>query len=109
MDSDCKNNPVQQCEYTNRINALEQQYDKFSERVRSAHKEIYGRLTALEQSDAVHNTQFNTINSKLDKLIAWQDEQIKKPSTFLDSIKSNIAWALIAAVIGYVIGSLGLT
>ena len=42
------------------------------------------------------------------KLVSKQEACEAKPARFLDSLKSNAIWAILAAIIGFFLGNLGL-
>ena len=45
---------------------------------------------------------------KLDKLIAWQEAEQAAPKKRWDSIKDKAIWAVLAAVIAFLLGRIGL-
>jgi len=48
------------------------------------------------------------MDTKLDKLVSWREEQDNKPNKLLDKLKESSIWLVLAAVIGVVLGRLGL-
>lgn len=54
------------------------------------------------------NMQYENIMGKLDKLIAWQEAEQAAPKKRWDSIKDKAIWAVLAAVIAFLLGRIGL-
>lgn len=87
-----------------RISALEENQAKEAEFRELYYKERLERA----KRDAALDSEIKSINTKLDQLISWQSGEQQKPGKFLDGLKNNARWAIIAAVLGYVLGQLGL-
>ena len=62
----------------------------------------------LEKAEAARNEQYENIMGKLDKLIAWQEAEQAAPKKRWDSIKDKAIWAVLAAVIAFLLGRIGL-
>ena len=84
-----------------RISALEENQAKEAEFRELYYKE---RLERAKRDSAL-DSEIKSINTKLDQLISWQSGEQQK---LLDGLKNNAWWAIIAAVLGYVLGQLGL-
>lgn len=87
-----------------RISALEENQAKEAEFRELYYKERLERA----KRDAALDSEIKSINTKLDQLISWKSGEQQKPEKFLDGLKNNAWWAIIAAVLGYVLGQLGL-
>lgn len=101
--SDCNDCPV-----SSRVDSLEKEFDRYRDGSSKTHKEMFDRLNALEQTKSVIETRLDSIDGKLDKLIAWREAQDDKPNKLLDKLKENSIWLVIAAVLGAFLGRLGL-
>lgn len=98
----------QDCPVNARVDRIEKEMDRYRDGSSKTHQEMFQRINALEQSKASMETTLEGIDAKLDKLISWREEQDDKPNKFLDSLKNNAMWMILAAVIGLVLGRLGL-
>lgn len=98
----------QDCPINARVDRMEKEFDRYRDSSRKTHQEMFQRLNDLERSKASMETTLEGIDAKLDKLISWREEQDDKPNKFLDSLKNNAVWMVLAAVIGLVLGRLGL-
>lgn len=96
------------CPVSVRVDRMEKELDRYRDGSSKTHQEMFQRINALEQSRSVTENKLDAIDSKLDKLISWREEQDDKPNKFLDSLKNNAVWMVLAAVIGMVLGRLGL-
>lgn len=95
------------CPVNIRVDRMEKEFDRYRDGSTKTHKEMFDRLNALEQSKSVTESKLDAIDGKLDKLISWREEQDEKPNKFLDSLKNNAVWMVLAAVIGMVLGHIG--
>lgn len=98
----------EKCPVAVRVEVLEREFDRYRDSSSKTHKEMFDRLNALEQTKSVIETRLDSIDKKLDKLVAWREEQDNKPNKFLDKLKENAAWMVLAALIGAVLARWGL-
>lgn len=103
MSDNCSDCPVNA-----RVDSLEKEFDRFRDGSGKTHKEMFERLSALEQARASMETMLEGMDGKLDKLVAWREIQDDKPNKLLDKLKESSIWLILAAVIGVVMGRLGL-
>lgn len=87
-----------------RIEDLEISQQKESEFREAYYKEQKDRI----RRDAILDGKFDVIDDKLNRLLAWQEEQQKKPARRWDSIVEKIIWAVLAAVIATILATVGL-
>nr|DAI40780.1 MAG TPA: hypothetical protein [Caudoviricetes sp.] len=87
---------------------LEKQVDEYRRQARETHSQLFNRIRDLEKADAARNEQYKQIMEKLDQLLEWQNAQQNKPQAFVDDIKGKIIWAVLAAVIAFILGRIGL-
>lgn len=102
-----------------RLDALEKAVDKNHDNASKTHKEFFERIRAIETATAVQTEQYKTILEKLDALT---DSVAKVTSSVSDiqaepgrdwkDLKKSIRWAvlaaIIAAVMGFLLGKVGL-
>lgn len=115
MDEKCMND----CPMEARITTLERRVENNERKSSETHKEFYNRVRALETKDAVRNEQYDTILDKLESLTASVGTLAKslsdiqsEPGKEWKDLKKNIQWAILAAVIaavmGFLLGKVGL-
>lgn len=102
-----------------RLDTLEKVVDKNHDNASKTHKEFFERIRAIETATAVQTEQYKTILEKLDALT---DSVAKVTSSVSDiqaepgrdwkDLKKSIRWAvlaaIIAAVMGFLLGKVGL-
>ena len=99
MDTKCIIDPSRDCLGLAKADMLEKQMDQFRTQARETHKEIFGRLNKLEQSDSARETQYETISEKLDELLDYKKEQQEKPGKDWAEIKSKVFVAVLSTLI----------
>lgn len=99
------------CPLTTRVEALEKENHRHTE----THTEIFRRLGDVEKSDAVQKEQYKTLlekldehNQKHDKLNAKLEALESKPGKRWDGLVDKAIWAVVAAVIAFLLGRFGL-
>ena len=108
MDEKCILDPQRDCLGLQKANMLEKQMSEWREASRSTHKELFDRMRELEKAEAARNEQYDNIMEKLDKLIAWQETEQASPKKRWDSIVDKVIWAVLAAVITFILARIGL-
>lgn len=102
-----------------RLGLLERTVEKNHDNASRTHKEFFERIRAIETATAVQTEQYKTILEKLDALT---DSVAKVTSSVSDiqaepgrdwkDLKKSIRWAvlaaIIAAVMGFLLGKVGL-
>lgn len=88
------------CPVNIRVDGLVKEFDRYRDGSTKTHKEMFDRLSALEQTKSVIETRLDSIDAKLDKLVAWREVQDDKPNKLLDKLKENSVWMVLAALIG---------
>ena len=78
------------------------------DRASDTHKEFFDRIRALEQDSVVQEERYNTIIEKLDSLTATVAEVTSKPARRWESIVDKSVWAVLAAVIAFLLARIGL-
>lgn len=103
MSDNCADCPVNA-----RVDSLEKEFDRHRDGSGKTHKEMFERLSALEQARASMETMLEGMDAKLDKLVSWREVQDDKPNKLLDKLKENSIWLALAAVLGMVFARWGL-
>ena len=86
-----------------RIDALE----RWQEDSKKFHNSFYDWQREQIARDAKLDEKLNNMDKNIEKLLGKQEAADAKPGKFLDTLKSNAAWAIIAAVLGFVLGQIG--
>lgn len=102
------NDNCESCQVSARVDRLEKEFDSYRENSSETHKEMFKRLGDLEQARASMETMLEGMDAKLDKLVFWKEVQDDKPNKLLDKLKESAIWMALAAVIGVVLGRIGL-
>ena len=108
LDEKCIVDPQRDCLGLQKANMLEKQMDQWREQSRTTHKELFDRVRDLEKAEAARNEQYESIMEKLDKLLSWQESQQSTPKKRWDAIVDKAIWAILAAVIAFVLARIGL-
>lgn len=105
MPDNCNPND---CPVATQLNALEKEFDRYRDNSSKTHKEMYERIGSLEQNGAAVKATLDSMDEKLDKVVAWQESQQDKPSKRWDSLVDKAIWAIAAAVIAFLLARIGL-
>ena len=104
-----------QCPMEKRIATLERRVENNEKKSSETHKEFYNRVRELEKNAAVRNEQYDTILDKLEDLtgtvgtLAQSMSDIQsKPGKRWEAIVDKAIWAVLAAVIAFVLAKIGL-
>ena len=108
MGEKCIMAPARDCLGLAKAEMLEKQVDEYRRQARDTHAQLFDRIRGLEKAEAARNEQYKQIMEKLDQLLEWQEAQRKKPQAFVDDLKGKIVWAVLAAVIAFILGRIGL-
>ena len=103
MSDNCNDCPVNA-----RVDSLEKEFDRYRDGSSKTHKEMFERLNALEQDKTALATRLEGMDAKLDKLVEWREVQDDKPNRLVDKIKEKSIWLVLAAVLGVIMGRIGL-
>ena len=110
-DNVCVYNSEQRCVESEKIALLEQRVDDL-ETWKNETKEFHSNFYDWQREQIVMNARLDErlkgIETSLNKFNQWVDAEQKKPGNFLDTIKSNVSWFVIAAILGYILAQIGL-
>ena len=96
------------CPVSARVDAMQKEFDRYRDNSTKTHKEMFDRIGTLEQGASKLETKLDSMDEKLDKLIAWREEQDNKPNKLLDKLKENSIWLVLAALLGAVLMRFGI-
>ena len=108
MPEKCIIDPSRDCLGLAKAEMLEKQVDEYRRQARETHSQLFDRIRDLEKAEAARNEQYKQIMEKRDQLLEWQETQQSKPQAFVDDLKGKIIWAILAAVIAFILGRVGL-
>lgn len=72
------------------------------------HNSFYDWQREQIAREAKLDEQLSNMNRNIQKLLDKQEEDDAKPGKLMDTLKNNAIWAILAAVIGFFLGNLGL-
>lgn len=111
MEDKCILDPERDCigkaeaaKLEGRIKALEE----WREDSKDFHAKFYDWQRQQIAREAKLDEQLSNMNRNIQKLLDKQEEDNAKPGKLMDMLKSNAIWAILAAVIGFVLAKIGL-
>ena len=114
-DEKCILDPQRDCLGLQKANMLEKQMDEWRAQSRVTHKEMFDRMRELEKAESARSEQYDNIMEKLDTLTKSMAEVTMKvaditarPGKRWDAIVDKAIWAVLAAVIAFVLEKIGL-
>lgn len=109
--SDCINN--NQCK---ELTKLEQQIKDYIKQNSEDHKELRERITKVELTNAIQNERYDAIlkelngqNKQLDEISQRISLIESKPAKRWDGIVEKCVWAIVAAVITFILAKIGIS
>lgn len=108
MEEKCTQFPNRECLGLQKANMLERQMEEYRRQSRETHGQLFDRIRELEKAEAARNEQYDNIMEKLDRLIAWQEAEQSGPKKRWDAIVDKVVWAVLAAVIAFILARIGL-
>lgn len=96
------------CPVSARVEALKDEFDRYRGNSSSTHKEMFDRISALEQSGAKLGAKLDGMDEKLDDITAKVNALADRPAKRWDSVVDKAIWAVLAAVIAFLLGRVGL-
>lgn len=114
-DEKCIIDPQRDCLGLHKANSLEKQISEYRTQARETHAEMFQRISALERSGSAQEARYQAIMDKLTELSVRLNEAMatiaalkEKPAKRWESIVDKAIWAVLAAVIAFVLGRMGL-
>lgn len=103
MPDNCEN-----CKVSARVDALENEFDRYRDGSSKTHQEMFDRMRSLETSNAVQDANYAVISNKLDELTLMVKELTCKPGKRWEGLIDKAIWSVAAAVIAFLLAKVGL-
>lgn len=111
MDEKCIRDPRQNCfglEAAARLEGRIKALEDWQQDSKKFHNSFYDWQREQIAREAKLDEQLSNMNRNIQKLLDKQEEDDAKPGKLMDTLKNNAIWAILAAVIGFFLGNLGL-
>lgn len=111
MDDKCIINPERDCIGKAAAALLEKRIEDLEEWQRDSkkfHNDFYDWQRTQIARDARLDEQLNNMNNNISKILAQQEACAMKPGKRWDSIVDKAIWAVLAAVIAFILAKVGL-
>lgn len=111
MDEKCVRDPRHDCfglEAAARLEGRIKALEDWQQDSKKFHNSFYDWQREQIAREAKLDEQLSNMNRNIQKLLDKQEEDDAKPGKLMDMLKSNAIWAILAAVIGFFLGNLGL-
>lgn len=111
MDDKCIINPERDCIGKAAAALLEKRIEDLEEWQRDSkkfHNDFYDWQRTQIARDARLDEQLNNMNNNISKILAQQEACVMKPGKRWDSIVDKAIWAVLAAVIAFILAKVGL-
>ena len=110
-DEKCVRDPRHDCfglEAAARLEGRIKALEEWREDTKDFHAKFYDWQRQQIAREAKLDEQLSNMNRNIQKLLDKQEEDNAKPGKLMDMLKSNAIWAILAAVIGFVLAKIGL-
>ena len=91
-----------------KVEALEKRFEDYAGKSHETHGEIFDRLNSLERSESRINQKLESMDEKLDKLLAWKEGEQEKPAKSWDKVRDTVIAVVVTALVTYILVRLGL-
>ena len=111
MDEKCVRDPRHDCfglEAAARLEGRIKALEDWQRDSKKFHNSFYDWQREQIAREAKLDEQLSNMNRNIQKLLDKQEEDDAKPGKLMDTLKNNAIWAILAAVIGFFLGNLGL-
>lgn len=111
MDDKCVRDPRHDCfglEAAARLEGRIKALEDWQRDSKKFHNSFYDWQREQIAREAKLDEQLSNMNRNIQKLLDKQEEDDAKPGKLMDTLKNNAIWAILAAVIGFFLGNLGL-
>ena len=111
MDEKCVRDPRHDCfglEAAARLEGRIKALEEWREDSKDFHAKFYDWQRQQIAREAKLDEQLSNMDRNIQKLLDKQEEDNAKPGKLMDMLKSNAIWAILAAVIGFVLAKIGL-
>lgn len=110
-DERCRQDPRHECfglEAAARLEGRIKALEDWQQDSKKFHNSFYDWQREQIAREAKLDEQLSNMNKNIQKLLDKQEEDDAKPGKLMDTLKNNAIWAILAAVIGFFLGNLGL-
>lgn len=110
-DEKCVRDPRHDCfglEAAARLEGRVKALEDWQQDSKKFHNSFYDWQREQIAREAKLDEQLSNMNKNIQKLLDKQEEDNAKPGKLMDTLKNNAIWAILAAVIGFFLGNLGL-
>lgn len=110
-DERCRQDPRHDCfglEAAARLEGRIKALEDWQQDSKKFHNSFYDWQREQIAREAKLDEQLSNMNRNIQKLLDKQEEDDAKPGKLMDTLKNNAIWAILAAVIGFFLGNLGL-
>ena len=110
-DEKCVRDPRHDCfglEAAARLEGRIKALEDWQQDSKKFHNSFYDWQREQIAREAKLDEQLSNMNRNIQKLLDKQEEDNAKPGKLMDMLKSNAIWAILAAVIGFVLAKIGL-
>lgn len=110
-DEKCVRDPRHDCfglEAAARLEGRIKALEDWQQDSKKFHKSFYDWQREQIAREAKLDEQLSNMNRNIQRLLDKQEEDNAKPGKLMDTLKNNAIWAILAAVIGFFLGNLGL-
>lgn len=110
-DEKCVRDPRHDCfglEAAARLEGRIKALEGWQQDSKKFHNSFYDWQREQIAREAKLDEQLSNMNRNIQKLLDKQEEDDAKPGKLMDTLKNNAIWAILAAVIGFFLGNLGL-
>lgn len=110
-DEKCVRDPRHDCfglEAAARLEGRIKALEDWQQDSKKFHNSFYDWQREQIAREAKLDEQLSNMNRNIQKLLDNQEEDDAKPGKLMDTLKNNAIWAILAAVIGFFLGNLGL-
>ena len=96
------------CPVNARVDALEKEFDRYRGNSTDTHRQMFERISTLEQSGAALRATLDGMDEKLDEIAEKVNALADKPAKRWESLADKAVWAVCAAVIAFLLAGMGL-
>ena len=110
-DEKCVRDPRHDCfglEAAARLEGRIKALENWQQDSKKFHNSFYDWQREQIAREAKLDEQLSNMNRNIQKLLDKQEEDDAKPGKLMETLKNNAIWAILAAVIGFFLGNLGL-
>ena len=110
-DEKCVRDPRHDCfglEAAARLEGRIKALEDWQQDSKKFHNSFYDWQREQIAREAKLDEQLSNMNRNIQKLLDKQEEDDAKPGKLMDTLKNNAIWAILAAIIGFFLGNLGL-